>query len=263
MEDDIQMDDRPSDALPPDGDIDVLRTRDFWGALVLMALSIFFLWRTFDIPMFGGNRAGVATASWYNSAAIVPLGIFTILFILSCVLLSVAIKAGGGRRALSRVGIGWDQLEALRFTTIGIILFFYVAGLVPRVDFIACSGLLITALIFGFHGGHARRMILSVVAVAVCGSYALIVHLPQAQWGAHDDDVVTLVVWAALSLWVMIQARGNRVLKVVPYIAVLTPLLLVCAMAFGFRQNVPNRGGIIFSQIEYHYYVTLRPLWRS
>jgi hypothetical protein len=49
----------------------------------------------------------------------------------------------------------------------------------------------------------------------------------------------------------------------VPVIAILAPVILVCAMAFGFRQNVPNRGGLIFSQIEYHYYVTLRPLWRS
>ena len=43
--------------------------------------------------------------------------------------------------------------------------------------------------------------------------------------------------------------------------AVLVPLMLVLAMAFGFRQNVPNRSGLLFSQIEYHYYVTLKPLW--
>ena len=32
-------------------DIAVMRARDFWGALVLMAASGFFLWRTFDIPL--------------------------------------------------------------------------------------------------------------------------------------------------------------------------------------------------------------------
>lgn len=257
------MDDQITGTDPSEEDIATLRARDFWAALILMALSIFFLWRTMDIPLFGGNRAGVSSAAWYNSAAIVPLGIFIALLILSVVLLRIAIKAGGAERALTSVGIGWNREEALRFTTIGVILFFYIAGLVPRVDFIACSGLLITALIFGFHGGHGQRMILAACAMAVCGIYAMAVHLPQSQWGAHDDDVVTLIVWAALSIWVMVRARGERALRVIPVIAVLTPVLLVCAMAFGFRQNVPNRGGIIFSQIEYHYFVTLRPLWRS
>ncbi|WP_108816791.1 hypothetical protein [Loktanella sp. Alg231-35] len=241
----------------------VLRARDFWGALVLMALSVCLLWRTFDIPLWGGNRAGVASASWYNSAAIVPLGIFSALLLLSFVLLFIAIKAGGAKRAFSAVGIGWNSTEALRFTTIGVILFCYVAGLVPRVDFIACSGLLVTALVFGFYQGRVERMILAAFIVALAGAYAFIAHLPQAEWGVHDDDVVTLVLWAVLTVWVMINAKGDRVLRLVPVLAVVAPLILVCAMAFGFRQNVPNRGGIIFSQIEYHYYVTLRPLWRS
>ncbi|RED12176.1 hypothetical protein [Pontivivens insulae] len=244
-------------------DKEILRARDFWGALVLLAVSVFFLWRTFDIPLFGDNRAGVSTASWYNSAAIVPLGIFSALLILSIVLLIIAIRDGGAARALSAVGIGWDQAEALRFTTIGVILFFYVAGLVPRVDFIACSGLLITALTFGFHKGLPERMILSAAAVAVCGLYALVMHLSQSEWGAHDDDIITLAMWAIMTAVVVLNARGDRVLKAVPVIALIAPVLLVCAMAFGFRQNVPNRGGILFKQIEYHYYVTLRPIWRS
>lgn len=244
-------------------ELSILRARDFWAAILLLLLSVFFLWRTTGIPLFGANRAGVGSADWYTSAAIVPLGIFSALFVLGIVLLVIAIRAGGARTALTAVGIGWDRMEALRFTTIGIILFFYVAGLVPRVDFIAASGLLITALIFGYHAGRGDRMILSAAFVSAAGLYAMVRHLPQSGWGAHDDDVVTLVLWAALTVWVLLRARGDRVLRAVPWIATLTPLLLVCAMAFGFRQNVPNRGGLIFSQIEYHYFVTLRPLWRS
>lgn len=244
-------------------DTDILRTRDFWGALVLMGLSLFFLWRTLDIPLWGGNRAGVRSADWYNSAAIVPLGIFTALLVLSVVLLVIAIRAGGATRALSAVGIGWHPDEALRFTTIGIILFFYIAGLVPRVDFVLCSGLLITALTFGFHKGQGARMGLAAAAVALCGGYALVAHLPQSEWAAQDDDWLTLAVWIVLTGVVLWHARGDRVLKAVPVIAVIAPVLLVCAMAFGFRQNVPNRGGLLFKQIEYHYYVTIRPLWRS
>ena len=125
----------------------ILRTRDFWSSLVLIGLSLFFLWKTSHIPLFGGNRAGVSGADWYTSAAIVPLGIFGGMLVLALMLLATAIREGGAARALSAIGIGWDRAEALRFATIAVILFFYVASLVPRVDFILGSGLLITALI--------------------------------------------------------------------------------------------------------------------
>lgn len=244
-------------------DIATLRARDFWAALGLMVISVFFLWKTSAIPLFGANRAGVSGADWYNSAAIVPLGIFGGMLVLSGVLLMIAIRAGGAQRALSSVGIGWDKSEALRFTTIGFILLAYVAGLVPRVDFVLCSGLLITALLYGYHGGHAQRSVVAAISMVIPGLYAVISNLPQSQWNAHDDDWVTLVVWIVLTLWVMTRAKGDRVLRIVPVLAVVSPMILVCAMAFGFRQNVPARGGLLFKQIEYHYYVTLRPLWRD
>lgn len=241
----------------------LLRARDFWGALALIGLSLFFLWRTLDIPLWGGNRAGVSAAAWYNSAAIVPLGIFAGLLVLSIVLLVIAIRSGGAKAALSSAGIGWNTDEAWRFVTLAIILFFYVAGLVPRVDFILCSGLLITALTYGYRGGVRSRMTIAAVAVALCGSYALLRHLPQAQWAAHDDDWLTLLAWLALTGKALMHSKHDRVLRILPIISVLAPLFLVCAMAFGFRQNVPNRGGLLFKQIEYHYFVTIRPIWRS
>ena len=246
-----------------DDELSVLRARDFWGAMVLLGVSLFFLWRTSFIPLFGTNTATVSASRWYNSAAIVPLGIFGALLILSLVMLVIAIRAGGAKTALSAVGLGWNGAEATRFATLALILISYVAGLVPRVDFILSSGLVITALIYGYHGGHARRMWGAAAVVSLCGLYAFVRHPGQAGWGAWDDDSLTCAVWGLLTLWVIWQGRGNKVLRAVPFIAVLAPLILVCAMAFGFRQNVPNRGGLVFSQIEYHYYVTLRPLWRN
>ncbi len=239
----------------------VLRARDFWTSIGLFALSFFFLWRTSFIPLWGENRAGVSGTDWYNSAAIVPLGLFIGMLALSVVLFVVALREGGAQHALTSVGIGWNKGEALRFATLAVILFFYIAGLVPRVDFILCSGLLITALIYGYHGGFPRRMGLAAAAVALPGFYAMVMHLPQAQWAKHDDDWLTLTVWLGLTVWVLIHTNGDRALRAIPFIAVLAPTILVCAMAFGFRQNVPNRGGLIFKQIEFHYYVTLKPLW--
>jgi hypothetical protein len=246
-----------------ESDIAVLRARDFWAALVLITASTFFLWRTSLIPLFGGNRAGVSGASWYNSAAIVPLGVFGAMFALAIILLIVAIRAGGAKTALSTVGIGWNQFEAIRFTTIGITIAFYIVGLVPRVDFILSSGLLITALIYGFHTGNPRRMITSACAVFVPATYALFMHLPQSEWAKpHDDDWLTLATWIALSA-IALRVPRNSVARATPIIAIVAPTILVCAMAFGFRQNVPNRGGLVFSQIEYQYYVNIRPIWRN
>jgi hypothetical protein len=239
----------------------VLRARDFWTSIGLFSLSVFFIWRTTFIPLFGANRAGVSGTDWYNSAAIVPYGIFGLMLVLSLVLLRVSIRDGGAARALSAAGIGWNLAEAVRFSTIGIILFFYIASLVPRVDFIIASGLLITALIYGYHGGQRTRMWIAAAVVAVPGLYAMILHLPQKDWGAHDDDVVALLAWLGLTVWTLIRDPHDRVTRITPVLATVAPFLLVCAMAFGFRQNVPNRGGLFFSQIEYHYYVNLKPLW--
>ncbi|MEX0277874.1 MAG: hypothetical protein AB3N19_10175 [Ruegeria sp.] len=241
----------------------VMRARDFWASLVLIAVSLFFLWKTSDIPLWGENRAGVSGSDWYNSAAIVPLFIFGGMLILSLVLLANSIRSGGARNALDAAGIGWDKIEVFRTSTIGLILLAYVVGLVPRVDFILCSGLLITALTYGYYGGHARRALVACVMVVAAGLFALISFPAQADWNAHVDDWVTLVLWIVLTILVLAKAGSERVLRVVPFVAILAPLILVCAMAFVFRQNVPARGGLIFKQIEYHYYVTLRPMWKG
>ncbi|WP_305969017.1 MULTISPECIES: tripartite tricarboxylate transporter TctB family protein [unclassified Mameliella] len=240
-----------------------LRARDFWGALGLIALSLFFLWRTLDIPMGGSNGVGVNSAAWYTSAAIVPLGIFGALLALSLVLLGISIRSGGAAYALSAVGIGWNPREVWRFVAVALMLLAYIAGLVPRVDFILSSALLITALIASFHGHDRPRPLLPLLTVAAAGVYALVAHMPRSEWGQHDDDWVALALLVGLTLWHQWTGHMGRALRLTPVLAVGVPLILVCAMAFGFRQNVPNRGGLIFAKIEYTYYVHLRPIWRS
>ena len=246
-----------------DKDLEMLRARDFWGALALIGCAVFFLWRTSFIPFLGENRAGVSGAEWYNSAAIVPFGIWLAMLLLGLVLLRIAIKAGGAKRAFSSVGLGWNRQEAIRIGSIAVIMGMFIFALVPRVDFILASGLVITALIYGFHAGRVGRMLQAAGAVTLPGIYALSMHFPQAEWNKpHDDDWVVLAAWMLLTVWMLVHDR-SRIARATPWIALLTPLILVTAMAFGFRQNVPNRGGLLFSQIEYHYYVTLRPLWRD
>lgn len=246
----------------------VLRTRDFWTALVLLAVSVFFLIQTTDIPFLDSKAAGVDSAEWYNSAALVPFGIFGSLFMLSLVLLTVAIRDGGAGRALSAVGIGLDSKELKRLAAIAVILFCYIFGLVPRVDFIIGSALMITCLIWGFHGGSRIAMLISSVAIAVPALYASVMHFGRDQWAKpHDDDWVTLAAFVILTAIMFWRARrdpdGKAVVRITPAVAIICPLILVLAMAFGFRQNVPNRTGLFFKQIEYHYYVTVKPLFQG
>jgi len=239
-----------------------LRARDFWASLGLISLSGFFIWQTTSIPLQATRVAGVSSVQFYDSAAVVPFFIFGALLILSLILLANSIASGGAARALSGAGIGLDGAEIWRIGTIAAAMAAYILGLVPRVDFIIASGLLITALIWGYSTGQAGRMGLAAGAVLLAGSYALIRHLPQSEWNKpHDDDWVALAIWILLTAWALTRPDRNRLTRAMPLIAVIAPLILVTAMAFGFRQNVPNRGGLIFSQIERTYYLDLRPLW--
>ncbi len=233
-----------------------------------MVVSLFFLFKTSEIPFWDTQSAGVESAEWYNSAALVPYGIFIALFVLALSLLVISIQDGGAKYALSLLGLGYSHYEAVRLTSISVILFFYIFGLVPRVDFIIASALMITALIWGFHRGDRFNMVFCAGVITAVSLYAMLVHFPRSEWSKpHDDDWVALVAFLGLTLFMFFRdkRKGNfdRITKITPVISVITPLILVLAMAFGFRQNVPNRTGLVFSKIEYHYYVTLRPLWQG
>jgi hypothetical protein len=246
----------------------ILRVRDFWTSIVLIIVSFFFLFQTTDIPFLNTNVAGVDSAQWYNSAALVPYGIFGSLLILSIFLLGIAIKDGGAKHALSKIGIGYSRSELIRVFCVTIILFFYIFGLVPRVDFILCSSLMITCLIWGFHSENRRSMILSTLAMSLASIYALVMYFPRSEWAKpHDDDWLVFATFVILTLimFVMESRKGplKRIVKITPVLSIIAPLILVVAMAFGFRQNVPNRTGLLFSHIEYHYYVSIRPLWQG
>lgn len=248
-----------------------LRIRDFWASLVLILLSLFFLWRTSLLPFFKADAAGVESGKWYNSAAIIPYIIFAALLLLSIGLLIIAIRDGGARAALARLPSAETivSMPVMKTAAIGLILLAYIFGLVPRVDFVIASALLITALIYGFHEGRPLAVALSTAAVLIAGGYALIMHFPQSEWQKpHDDDWLTLILFLALTVAMFLDVRRRQPIRrsyalATPLIAVLIPLFLVCAMAFGFRQNVPNRTGLLFQQIEYGYYVRFRPWFRS
>lgn len=241
-----------------------LRARDFWTSLVLIVLSLFFLWRTSFIPFFEVNVAGVESGQWYNSAGLLPFAVFGILLLLGLGLLSISIRDGGAALAMSRIGKLSDRFEAIRIVAVAAILVFYIAGLVPRVDFIIASALLINALTWAFQEGTVKAIRRSALFVIVPASYALIANPLPADWSKPlDDDWVALAVLVAMIATMLVKAKDAgeraRIVRITPVVAILAPMLLVLAMAFGFRQNVPNRTGLLFKQIEYHYYVTLRP----
>ncbi len=244
-----------------------LRRQDFWTAIVLIAASILFLAKTAQIPFFKADAAGVEAGKWYNSAALVPYGIFVGILLLAIGLLVTAIRQGGlPQRELTGNVAAWaTSMAGTRMMAAAAIMLAYIFALVPRVDFIIASALVICASIYGFHQRRGRATAIALACVLVPATYALVSNFPQSSWSvAHDDDWVTLISFFLLSIGMMFEVRSSQgridgYLKAAPIIAVFVPLLLVLAMAFGFRQNVPNRTGLIFKQIEYHYYVNVKP----
>ncbi len=246
----------------------VLRARDFWTSIVLISVSCFFLFETTSIAFLNTEVAGVDAADWYNSAALVPYGIFLGLLVLSIGLMVISIRDGGAKHALSSAGLGISGSELARSSCVCLMLSLYLVGLVPRVDFIISSAILITALVWGFHKENRASMWICTAIVAAVSVYALVMNFPRSQWTKpHDDDWVALGGFLFLTAVMFVNdsraGKISSVTKLIPVISVLVPLVLVSAMAFGFRQNVPNRTGLLFSNLEYHYYVTLRPLWRG
>lgn len=237
-------------------------------ALLLIAVSLFFLQQTAEIPFFKADAAGVDAGQWYNSAALVPFCIFAILLLLSIGLLVIAIRQGG----LPGGGLGWRALESwftrvdvARMAATALIMLAYIFALVPRVDFTLASALTLLALIYGFHATRPRATAVALVAVLLPSLYALIVYFPRSNWSAsHSDDYATLAAFLLLIPIAVLETkraegRVGRILKLAPLLSFLFPLFLVIVMAFGFRQNIPMRSGLLFQQIEYHYYVTLKP----
>lgn len=247
-----------------------LRRQDFWTALLMMAVCGFFLIKTAEIPFIRAGAGGVQAGHWYNSPALVPYGIWGALMLLSVALLVIAIRQGGMPRAIAPgVALAGSWTPALmRVVAVSVVMLAYIFALVPRVDFALCSALVMLALIYGFHETRPRATLIAVVAVLVPSAYALVANFPQARWNTpHDDDWLTLASFLMLIpiMWIDC-ARVGRVdgfIKAAPLIAFVVPLLLIITMAFGFRQNVPNRTGLLFSQIEYQFYVNWRPFIRG
>ncbi|GAB5468298.1 MAG: hypothetical protein Kilf2KO_13280 [Rhodospirillales bacterium] len=250
-----------------DPETKALRRRDFWTAIGLLLVALLFLWKSSELPFFEVSGAGVTSGQWYNSAALVPFVVFGALGLLALGLLANAIRCGGAPAGLSLATLFVLAERCLfsRQAFVALILLAYIFALVPRVDFILASALVLSALIYACHLKRRWIVGLALVCVLLPSAYALIVNYPRAAWtGPHDDDWITLGAFAVLTLGLFLGARRSgltldRWVKLTPPVALLFPLLLTVTMAFGFRQNVPNRTGLLFQQIEYHYFVTLKP----
>ncbi len=253
-------------------DLTTRRRQDFWTALLLIAVSLFFLQQTSEIPFFKADAAGVDAGQWYNSAALVPFGIFGLLLLLSIGLLINAIRHGGLPESFRGGALAWYRVvnwaarsDVSRMVATALIMLAYIFALVPRVDFTIASALVLLALIYGFNATRPRATAIALVAVLLPSLFSLIAFFPRARWGAsHLDDILVLAAFLLLIPIALIETRRaegkiGQVLKLAPLLAFLFPLFLVIVMAFGFRQNIPTRTGLLFQQIEYHYYVTLKP----
>lgn len=238
----------------PDNDTSVTRLRkaDFWTSLVLLTVASGMLLKTYGMPL-EGTYAGVRNA-WYVSPALFPLVVATALIVLSGILLLNAVRSGGARAALE--GVRHPQFarfwSASGETWIAVgILGGYIYALVPRVDFLAATTLLLFTLVAVYDLGSPRAAgralgvfaatVFAVALVALAG-----VDLPPRSSAAHGRDAL---VWGAVLLSMLCVAQAARTeaasrprLARCIWVSVLTPFVLGTIFKYGLLVPLPVEG---------------------
>ena len=238
---------------PPDSDrVPPLRKADFWTSLVLLALAAGMLVETLSYPL-EGSYAGVRNA-WYVSPALLPLIIAGTLILLSGLLLANAVRSGGAAAALADL----PHASATRifaatadFWIIGGILAGYIYGLLPRVDFVAATTLMLFTLvaIYDMDASSVARRALAVFVITslAVAALALVGWRPGAQSAAaYARDAA---VWAAVaisigSVWFAARRDATARLRFsrCVWLSILTPLIASVIFKYGLLVPLPTEG---------------------
>jgi hypothetical protein len=236
----------------PDADhVPPLRKADFWTSIVLLAVAIGMLAETLSYPL-EGTYAGVRNV-WYVSPALLPLIIAAALVVLSGLLLANAVRTGGARAALRDLSDASAKriwVASADFWIIGGILSGYIYGLLPRVDFVAATTLLLFTLvaIYDLERSSAARALVvffitsfAVIALALFGwrpgpDTAAAYARDGATWAA--SAVSMILVWFAARRDATASARFSRCF----WISILTPMIVSVAFKYGLLVPLPNEG---------------------
>lgn len=229
-----------------------LRKADFWTSIVLLAVAAGMLLESLTMPL-EGTYAGVQNA-WYVSPALLPLIVTVCLAVLSVILLTNAVRTGGARAALQdlrhpQFARFWANSE--EFWIVSAILFAYIYVLIPIVDFIAATVLLLFVLVTAFDLGSvraARRVFALFAATAMIVEFIALsgIEFAPRSSGAYWQDAF---VWTAvvLSFGVAIHAARAeptsraRLVRCIG-VSILTPLILGPIFKYGLLVPLPNEG---------------------
>jgi hypothetical protein len=232
--------------------VPTLRKADFWTSLVLLAVATGMLLETLTYPL-EGSFAGIRNV-WYVSPALFPLMVGGMLILLSGLLLVHAIRSGGAAAALADLrGDAFARFWAYsgEFWIVGGVLAGYIYGLIPRIDFVAGTTLLLFTLVAAYHLGHgsAARRALSVyaAAVALVVLTALAGFQPEPRSGAawlRDALVwgVTALSIAAVWAGVRMEAEPRRKFRHALAVSLVTPILFGAVFKFGLLVPLPYEG---------------------
>jgi hypothetical protein len=251
---------------PPSPDADhvpPLRKADFWTSIVLLALAAGMLVETLSYPL-EGSYAGVRNA-WYVSPALLPLIIAGALIILSGLLLANAVRTGGAAAALGDL----PQASAARiwaatadFWIIGGVLAGYIYGLLPRVDFVAVTTLMLFTLvaIYDMEAPSVARRALAIFFITSLAVVALALFgwRPGAQSAAayaRDAAVWSAAAMSIVAVWFAARHEATARLRFFRcvWLSILTPLIVSVIFKFGLLVPLPTEGLTVelMNQIRY------------
>lgn len=252
--------------MPPSPDADhvpPLRKADFWTSIVLLALAVGMLIETLSYPL-EGSYAGVRNA-WYVSPALLPLIIAGALIILSGLLLANAVRTGGAAAALGdlpRASAARIWAATADFWIIGGILAGYIYGLLPRVDFVAATTLMLFTLvaIYDMEAPSVARRALAIFFITSLAVVALALFgwRPGAQSAAayaRDAAVWTAVAMSIGAVWFAARREATAGLRFSRclWLSILTPLIASVIFKFGLLVPLPTEGLTVelMNQIRY------------
>lgn len=239
-----------TEPVPDANAVQRLRKADVWTGLVLAVVAIAMVAGALTFPL-AGTYAGVRNV-WYVSPALFPLIVGGLMLALSLGLVTRALReyraiAPGCR--VFRIEAGAIGREGANALLIAALLTFYIVGLVPRVDFVVATTLLLIVFIGTYVIASTVGRGVLVACLGGAGVMAFAVALAGA-WPAprssaqHIADGVVAVVVLLSALGLAVFARGKERRRLVPVIgtSIGTAVVLSAVFKYGLLVPLPREG---------------------
>ena len=242
-----------------------LRQADFVTSVVLLFFGVWVLFEAFQMPMrdtYGGVRN-----VWYVSPALMPLIVGFGITLLSIVLLTHSVRAGGAAHFFNSMRTVSPRLSDghRRFLGVVLALVTFVYFSIPRIDFALSIALFLAYFVPAYYYDSIsalRKLSGTYVAIFLLLALLYATGLAAAMNAAFEfaTDVVALVAIIVITIHARVIAGADGTLRsrfrLGLTVSIVVPLLLTPVFRFALFVPLPHEGGIV--QLMQLIYYSLR-----